>query len=309
MSEQVELFIVGHGMQKNGVFDPGAVGQIKKGEHKYIKEDLVPAIKKYLPKGSKVVFFDKHKVSNYGDIVKLAKQYNAKEVTELHYDSSSNPNAQGGHVIIYSGYSPDKKDLAYRDAIGELVGARKSYNHKGHVGISGRNNLFNVNAMAKAGITYRLLELGFGSSKRDADIMVGQVDKYGEAIASAITGGIVDTPPVSKPDPKPPVTETPKPPTVSKPTPKSVDDLAKEVIAGKWGTGDARKKNLGSRYDEVQRRVNEILNNKPPKQGYKTTSQLAAEVIRGVHGSGRDRMRSLGSRYEEVQREVNRILR
>lgn len=44
---------------------------------------------------------------------------------------------------------------------------------------------------------------------------------------------------------------------------KSVDTLAREVIAGKWGNGDARKKALtdaGYDYSAVQKRVNEILN-------------------------------------------------
>ena len=40
---------------------------------------------------------------------------------------------------------------------------------------------------------------------------------------------------------------------------KSTDDLAREVIAGKYGNGDARKQALGNRYNEVQARVNEIL--------------------------------------------------
>ena len=40
---------------------------------------------------------------------------------------------------------------------------------------------------------------------------------------------------------------------------KSTDELAKEVIAGKYGNGEARKKALGSRYNEVQARVNEML--------------------------------------------------
>ena len=50
----------------------------------------------------------------------------------------------------------------------------------------------------------------------------------------------------------------------SKPTEKSIDELAQEVIQGKYGNGDARKQALGSRYEEVQARVNEILgvNNK-----------------------------------------------
>lgn len=40
---------------------------------------------------------------------------------------------------------------------------------------------------------------------------------------------------------------------------KTVDELAREVLANKYGTGDARKKALGSRYAEVQKRVNELL--------------------------------------------------
>ena len=52
--------------------------------------------------------------------------------------------------------------------------------------------------------------------------------------------------------------------STSKPTEKSIDELAQEVIAGKYGNGDARKQALGGRYEEVQARVNEILgvNNK-----------------------------------------------
>lgn len=43
---------------------------------------------------------------------------------------------------------------------------------------------------------------------------------------------------------------------------KTVDELALEVIDGKWGTGNNRKvalQNAGYNYSEVQKRVNEIL--------------------------------------------------
>lgn len=40
---------------------------------------------------------------------------------------------------------------------------------------------------------------------------------------------------------------------------KSTEELAREVIAGKYGNGDARKNALGNRYAEVQARVEEIL--------------------------------------------------
>lgn len=49
------------------------------------------------------------------------------------------------------------------------------------------------------------------------------------------------------------------PTTDTKPVEKTVDELAQEVIAGKYGNGDDRKQALGSRYKEVQARVNEIL--------------------------------------------------
>lgn len=45
----------------------------------------------------------------------------------------------------------------------------------------------------------------------------------------------------------------------SEPVEKSIDQLAQEVIAGKYGNGEDRKQALGSRYDEVQARVNEML--------------------------------------------------
>ena len=43
---------------------------------------------------------------------------------------------------------------------------------------------------------------------------------------------------------------------------KSVDELAREVINGKWGNGSARKKKLtaaGYDYGAVQKRVNELM--------------------------------------------------
>ena len=49
---------------------------------------------------------------------------------------------------------------------------------------------------------------------------------------------------------------------------KTIDELAREVIDGKWGSGDDRKKRLtdaGYNYSEVQARVNEILKGNIPK--------------------------------------------
>src|SRR5699024_8376604 len=177
------LVIAGHGKRKNGTFDPGAAGLISKGEHRYVKEDLFPAMRKFLPKNHNVVFFDEYNVYSYGNIVSLAKKYNASQITEVHFDAASAA-ASGGHVIVYSGYSPDKMDLALRDVIDKMVGVR--YSHRNHKGISGRNNLANVNRTANAGITYRLIELGFGTNKNDAKVLTEDVEAYAKELVKAI---------------------------------------------------------------------------------------------------------------------------
>ena len=90
---------------------------------------------------------------------------------------------------------------------------------------------------------------------------------------------------------------------------KTIDEIAHEVIAGKWGSGDARKKNLqaaGYDYNAVQKRVNELLN--PSK---KSIDVIAQEVIDGKWGSGDARKKKLiaaGYDYDAVQKKVNELL-
>lgn len=90
------------------------------------------------------------------------------------------------------------------------------------------------------------------------------------------------------------------------PTPtKSIDEIAKEVIDGKWGNGEERVERLkAAGYDPeaIQKRVNELL---------KTIDQLAQEVIDGKWGSGDERKKRLteaGYDYAAVQKRVNEIL-
>ena len=42
---------------------------------------------------------------------------------------------------------------------------------------------------------------------------------------------------------------------------KNIDAIARDVIAGKYGNGNERKNKLGNLYEEVQKRVNEMLKN------------------------------------------------
>ena len=84
---------------------------------------------------------------------------------------------------------------------------------------------------------------------------------------------------------------------------KTTEELAQEVIAGKYGNGEDRKNALGDRYAEVQARVNEILAPAPVPSA--DILDLVRKTIRGDFGNGEDRRNALGSNYDEVQRQVN----
>lgn len=92
---------------------------------------------------------------------------------------------------------------------------------------------------------------------------------------------------------------------------KDVTTVAKEVIAGKWGSGDERKKKLtaaGYNYDTVQKKVNELLKASTKK----SMAEIAKEVVSGKWGNGADRKKKLeaaGYNYAEVQKEVNKLLK
>lgn len=86
---------------------------------------------------------------------------------------------------------------------------------------------------------------------------------------------------------------------------KSIIDLANEVIAGKYGDGEERKKALGSLYDEVQAKVNEILGTNKKK----SNEEIAQEVINGKWGDGNERKTALtkaGYDYDAIQKIVNK---
>ncbi len=80
----------------------------------------------------------------------------------------------------------------------------------------------------------------------------------------------------------------------------SAADLARRVISGEFGNGDARKKALGSRYDEVQAEVNRILGGSSGA-GSVDIDGLARRATDGEFGNGDERKKTLGTNYEAVQ--------
>ena len=59
---------------------------------------------------------------------------------------------------------------------------------------------------------------------------------------------------------------------------KTIDQLAHEVIQGKHGNGEDRKKSLGNQYEAVQKRVTEILKNSTSGNAHKTPSEPSKTV-------------------------------
>ena len=88
---------------------------------------------------------------------------------------------------------------------------------------------------------------------------------------------------------------------------KTVDELADEVLVGKWDNGAERERLLnaaGYDYNVVQKRVNEKLYKK-------TVDEIANEVIAGLWGNGTERKEKLteaGYDYSAVQKRVNEML-
>lgn len=95
--------------------------------------------------------------------------------------------------------------------------------------------------------------------------------------------------------------------TSSNVTKTSVYDVAEDVIKGKYGNGNTRKKKLeaaGYNYNDVQKTVNAIMADS------KNTAAAKA-VVRGEYGNGSARKKALeaaGYNYNNVQTIVNAML-
>lgn len=231
------FIIAGHG---DG--DPGASGNGYK-EYERVRA-LAKKIKAY--GGDNVTVGDTSRDWYKDNLISSLNISKDWQIIELHMDGAS-ASARGGHVIINSGYDPDKYDKALAEFIADILPGRAST-------IVKRSDLANPKRAAAKGYPYRLLECGFITNEQDVKIFNGQMDDIAKGILSVFgikaSGSAAAT---SKPAESKPAASTGK---------KSTDTIAKEVIAGKWGNGNDRKKKLeaaGYNYNTIQNRVNEML--------------------------------------------------
>lgn len=106
---------------------------------------------------------------------------------------------------------------------------------------------------------------------------------------------------------------------------KSVDEVAQEVLQGKWGNGADRKARLiaaGYDYTAVQNKVNALCGKKEPIKAVKSpvaaapkkksNTDIAKEVIQGKWGNGairKQKLKKAGYNPSVIQALVNKLLK
>lgn len=243
-----KLFIIpGH-----GAGDCGAVG------NGYQEAERVRALAQRIKDfgGDDVVLSDFSLNSYEANIIGKGLVPKGYKILELHMDSSEHSSAKGGHVIINGKFKADEYDNALAKMISGMFPGRSQT-------IVGRTDLANVNRSASMGYNYRLMECGFISNADDVQKFNSRMDEIAKGILGCFNIGVKAVK-EEKPQPTP------------TPARKTVDELAREVMAGLHGNGhENRKASLAKQgynnYEEVRARVNELSGIKPnsaPKVNY-----------------------------------------
>lgn len=254
------LLTAGHGGT-----DPGAVGN-GTNERDFIRNNIVDNVAKYLKQaGHNVEVFDKnydmltwtfHQSKQYG--LYWAKAQKFDEVIEFHLDAAS-PSATGGHVIIWGGFAPDKVDTGLQKALSDTVGVIRP--------ISKRTDLGNARIAAEIGVSYRLVELGFITSKKDMDYIKKNLQSFTKRLAEGINGATISEP--KKTATKPKTAEKQKTPskTAKAKTPETHTVVKGDTI---WG--------ITKKYGITHEKLVE-LNNSIKDKNYKDNTILKVGTV------------------------------
>ena len=292
------LLMNGHG---GNPYDSGATGNgYKEAE---LTRELADLVESKLKKYATIVRYPKHRDA-YADVQNgTFTNYISGGISNINYAFEIHFNAGGGTgTEIY--ITSSEKAHTVEDAIVKNIAKA--------IGVKNRGTKvtdFSVIATCKYyGVSSALLETLFIDSASDMKLWASHKDKIADAIVNGIATefGLKTSSTTSTTESKPSTSK----PSTSKKTNKQ---LADEVIAGKWGTGTARKTALekaGYDYDAVQAIVNQKLG-ATTTTTKKTVSQLADEVIAGKWGTGNTRKQKLkaaGYDYDAVQAEVNKKL-
>lgn len=180
------VLVAGHGYN-----DPGATGN-GTNERDFIRKNIIDNVAKYLRQAGHTVTLYSKKQDMYQDTAYGYNRGDKKKyglywvknklkpdgVIEFHLDSASS-SASGGHVIK-NAYAADSIDKGLQKALEETVGTIR--------GITTRNDLLNANVAYSENINYRLIEMGFITSKKDMNYIKNNLQAFTKRLAEGIHG-------------------------------------------------------------------------------------------------------------------------
>lgn len=242
----------GHGTQTNGVWDPGATYGSEKEATRMLP--ITEAFVKYAKNNGFEVVTDVPKNNiNMIEQVEKSEANNVDVHISIHCDWYK---ASSGSFGLYCKGSKNGKKLAtcLNTYVKKMTGIRSK-------GIIARTDLYELN---KTSMVACVFECGSIKADRYEWDTAKEADEYGKALCKGLCKYYGKTfvekkATTTKAPAKKTTTTAAKKTTTTK---KSVTELAKEVIAGKWGNGSTRKEKLtdaGYDYNAVQKKVNELL--------------------------------------------------
>lgn len=277
----------GHGLKTPGKQTPDGIKEWTLNDK--VRDKAVSMLKDY---DCEIIFTD----NNEGNVdeslssrLNKYKSAGASAFVSIHHNAYTGKWGNATGVEVYTDRKPTAKDKELANAI---------YNRLvKYTGLRGRGvkkaNFYVINQNTIPAV---LVEGGFMDGRNDYKVITSESGQ--EAYAKAVAEGLVEFLNLKKKA----STSTPS---------KTVDEIAKEVIAGKWGNGQDRKDRLtkaGYDYTAIQNRVNSLLGKTETK---KSIDEIAREVIAGKWGNGSDRKKRLkaaGYDYKAVQKRVNELL-
>lgn len=248
------LLISGH-----GAGDSGAVSKINGVTYKEadLTREMTSLIKPLLEEyGASVDIYptsrDAYRDGVNGNLNSLAQFKKYNYVLEIHFNSAAKDlKGDGKTTGVEIFVTNAEKGITVEQNIVNKISALGLRNR----GVK-RSNFLVIRTAKNAGVSSALLEVCFLDDADDVKLYINNKKKIAQAIADGVASGF-GLKKVSKA-----TATTSTKPTTSAPAKKSIDIIAREVIAGKWGNGSTRKTKLtqaGYNYNEVQKKVNQLL--------------------------------------------------
>lgn len=287
------LLISGHGA--------GDVGACGCGYQEYaLTRELVNSIAPKLRKYAEVDIYDQSRNAFYDCQNGAFKIGKYDYVLEVHFNACVNDQYGNGQTTGTEIYVTSSEKA--------VTVEQKIINNVAACGLRNRGvkvtDFLVIRTVKNRGISSALIETCFIDDRDDMNVYVPNKEKVAQGIVNGIVEGF-GLGEVEKPTPAP----APQP----QPQAVSIEELAREVLAGHWGNGDARKQALikaGYDYSAVQNRVNQLCGVSTAAPTPKMTArQFALDVWNnGKYGTGATRKANaerLGVNYAEAQRLIN----